>query len=367
MKIALVCTSLGYSRRGFERFTFELFDQLKDELPVTLFSSRLNGRSNEVSLPCLKYDRFLRAFAGKARDNYFFSQLSYAFSFIPFVVWHDYDVVHYSETAIGSFLFHARRMFGFRYKLIFTDALGLDPVLDKFLFARQDCSQAVSLPHYHKLIQAGVDPSKIAFIPYGINSKRYLLEQDKEKLRDQYRIPKGKIVILSVAALNRRHKRIDYLIREVSRLDEKYFLLVVGHPEESDLIKFGQKQLGENFKTLYVPFDQMPEIYCLADLFVVPSLVEGFCLALVEAMASGLPVIAHDSSHFKWIIGDDRSLPNLEAEGVLSAKITEIMKNYRESVVIAAQNRERAIQRFDWDHLKKDYVNLYERVLSNGA
>ncbi len=363
MKIALVCSNLGYAYRGFERFNFELFGQLKDELPVTLFGSRLNGASNEVSLPCLKYDRFLKIFAGKKRDNYFFSQLSYALSLIPFIVWHRYDIVHYSEPGIGSFLFHAKKLFGFKYKLIFTDALGLE---DKVLYERQDHSQAVTLPHYENMVHAGVSRRKLSFVPYGIDSRVYETKKSKEELRSKYGIPKDKIVILSVAALNRRHKRIDYLINEVSGLSEKYFLLVVGHPEEPDLIQLGEEKLGDNFKSLYVSFKDMPDLYQLANLFVIPSLAEGFCLALVEAMCAGLPVIAHNSAHFNWLTDEPRYLVDLRREGNLSQKITEIAGSYENFLSVAEKNRLKTIQRFDWANLKQDYHHLYERVLSNG-
>ncbi len=365
MKIALVCTSLGYSWRGFERFSLELFDLVKEELPITLFGCRSNGRPNEISLPCLKHDRFLRFLQGKTRDNYYFQQFSYALSFIPFVVWHEYDIVHCSEPALGHFLFHAKRKFKFRYKLLFTDGLGLHPALGRYSPERWDHIQTITLPHYHWMIHAGVKPAKISFLPYGVDSNRYQVRKNKKKLRDQYGIPEEKIVILSVAALNRRHKRIDYLIREVHRLGKDYFLLIVGQPEEPDLVRLGRESLDGNFKSLYVPFDQIAEIYHLADLFVFPCLIGEFGLALAEAMCAELPVIAH--RHFQWIVEEPRCLADLAQEGNLAKKIDEVVENFDTFRAIAERNRTRTAERFDWNHLKEGYLRMYERVFSNAS
>ena len=360
MKIALVCTSLGYSRRGFERFTLELFERIKNKLSVTLFGCNLNGKPNAVSLPCLKFDGLLRMFEGKARDNYYFQQLSYGLSFIPFVGFRGYDIVHYSEPALGHFLYFARKAFGFRYKLLFTDGLGLDPRLDKAFLERRDHIQAITEPHYQTLIRSGANSKKVSFIPYGVDSNRYTPKRNRTELRIKYGIPEGKKVILTVAALNRRHKRIDYVIREVSRLSKDYFLLVVGQPEEPDLAVLGRDMLGENFKTLYVSFDQVAEIYHLADLFVFPCLVGEFGLALAEAMCSGVPVIAH--SHFEWMTGPAGNLADLSQEGNLARKIDQVMANHQEVQRTAQQIQMEAASRFNWDHLVSKYVDMYESI-----
>ncbi|MBI4395372.1 MAG: glycosyltransferase family 4 protein [Candidatus Omnitrophica bacterium] len=362
MKIALVNSFLGYACRGLERFTFELFSLLQEDLPVTLFGSRLNGRQNSVSLPSLKFDGFLKIFKGKTRDNYYFHQLSYALSFIPYVALKGYDLIHYSESTIGNFLYHAKKKFGLKYKLLFTNwGFVGEPC------RRADHIQEITYPAYQKTLASGIDRSKVTFLPYGVQSKDYLVSYDRSKLRRQYGIPQDKIVILSVAALNRRHKRIDYLIREVARLSENYFLLVVGYPEERDLISFGQKQLVGRFKSLYFPFDAMPEVYHMADVFVLPSLIEGFCLALVEAMCAGLPVITHDSSHFAWMIEESRCLTNLEHDGNLAAKIEEVTSDYESYKRVAGQTSKRVVERFDWGHLKEDYIRLYQRVIPHAS
>ncbi len=179
------------------------------------------------------------------------------------------------------------------------------------------------------------------------------------------RPPKDKTVILTVAALNRRHKRIDYLIREVSRLKKDYFLLVVGQPEEPDLATLGKEMLGENFKTLYVPFDQVSEIYHLADLFVFPCLVGEFGLALAEAMCSDVPVIAH--SHFEWMTGPAGNLADLSQEGNLARKIDHVMSNYEEAQKTAGQIQRDTVNRFDWDHLVPKYLDMYESVYQSGT
>lgn len=364
MKIALVCTNLGYTRRGFERFSAELFDLVKADIPITLFGCQPNGRDRTVSLPCLKHDGLLKILKARERNHYYFQQLSYALSFIPWVALGRYDIVHYSEPAMGNFLFHARRFFGFRYKLLFTDGLGLDPNSDKTFFERSDHIQTITLPHYQKSIQCGVEPSKVSFIPYGVVSNRYSVKRDKNTLRDKYEIPNKKIVILTVAALNRRHKRIDYLIQEVNHLGKDYFLLIVGQPEEPDLIALGHETLKGNFKALYVSFDQVSEIYHLADLFVFPCLTGEFGLALAEAMCVGLPAIAH--FHFKWMVGDFRCLVDLREKGALARKIEKMVRNYEMFKQIAVDIQARAIKRFDWAGLKPRYLEMYEKVMNSG-
>jgi len=358
MKIALVCTNLGDAWRGLERFTLELFNVVKEDLPITLFGCRLNGRPNEVSLPCLKDDALLSIFKGRKRDNDYFQQLSYALSFIPFVAWQRYDVVHYSQMDLGIFLWHAKQRFKLKYKILFTN-WGLE---DRSCF-RPDYLQEITPSGYQRTIDLGVDPRKVTLLPFGVHSKNFLMTTDRNLLREKYGIPREKIVILSVAALNRRHKRIDYLIREVSRLGNDYFLLVVGRPEEPDLKILGHQRLGENFKSIYVEPGEIPGVYHLADLFVIPSLIEGFCLALVEAMCAGLPVIAHNAPVFQWVVGEPCCLVDLRKEGNLARKMEEIFKNYDTFKKIARSNQTRSSERFDWNRLKPEYLRLYEKVL----
>jgi len=55
------------------------------------------------------------------------------------------------------------------------------------------------------------------------------------------------------------------------------------------LLELGQRRLGERFRYSHVASESVPLLYAAADVFVHPALVEGYCLAAVEAMAAGLP------------------------------------------------------------------------------
>lgn len=362
LRAALVCTSLGYSKRGFERFTSELYDLLKGDMDIELFGCYGGEACEGRRLPCLKNDRSLSFLRGRAHGNYYFQQLSYAAFFIPWVMLRGYDLVHCSEPALANFLFHTKKRLGLRFKLLFTDALGLDPVSDKVFFERLDHVQVLTPEHEARLLSAGIQRKKFTRIPYGADSGRYDRRNERALFREKYGVPADSFVVVSVAALNRRHKRVDFLIEEVSRLGEDVFLFVAGNHEDASLLDLGKNKLGKRFKAVQVPQGQMSEIYPIGDVFVIPSLVEGFCLAVVEAMCAGVPVIAHDSPHFEWLIGDRRCLADLSVKGNLAKKINEVRRQPQIFADIASVLRQGAAERFDWKQLKSRYQELYERA-----
>ena len=365
MKTALVCTGLGRTNRGFERFTEELWELVREDLPVTLFGSGGQTHPRRKNFPSIRADGWFSFFKGKGQGPYYWQQLSYAFSFIPFIARNHYNLIHFSEPSLGNFLFHARKRFGLKYKLFFTDGLGLDPARDPNFFERMDLIQALTPIQQDRLVRAGIDSAKIAILPYGVCARDFSKLRDRHALRTRFGIPQDQTVILCVAALNRRHKRIDYLIREISSVKEQVFLVLVGQPEEKDLIQMGGDLLGNNFKFLYVLRHEMPEIYAASDLFVLPSLEEGFCLALVEAMCAGLPVLAHKAPHFEWLIGDLKGLIDMKMDGNLAGKIQEVLRTRAQFRRIARENQVRACERFDWENLKPQYLELYKRAFAS--
>lgn len=355
MKIALVCTGLGHVYRGYERFTLDLFNLIRDDLDITLFKGAppsLNGHEKTVwHLP--NHHRLYKLL--HLKNPYFYQQLSYAAFLIPELKKGRYSLVHYSEPALGNLLYHARRIFGLHYRLLYSNGIGLSPAHCR----RPDHLHELTELYSKEAAAAGIPAEKITTIPYGFNSRNFLMKNHKLALRSKYGIPEDKIVVLSVAAVNRSHKRIDYLLNEFSRLDDRFFLIMAGQIEDESLVKTAEEALPMRHRFIRIPFDRIPELYAASDYFVHTALVEGFCLALVEAMCAKLPIFAHDSPHFRWILGSNAGLSDLSIPGNL-AKELQANEGHDEKTLNARQLM--AVRRFDWDNLKNRYLAMYDRL-----
>ncbi|MGB3556044.1 MAG: glycosyltransferase, partial [Jannaschia sp.] len=106
-----------------------------------------------------------------------------------------------------------------------------------------------------------------------------------------------------------------------------------------------------------------------ADIFVIPSLWEGFGLAAVEAMNAGLPVVASDIPGLREVVGDDGTCgilvdPNSAVE--IGNAISSLMADPDRRREMGRHARQRA-RTFDADRMVSDYANLIDTVLCGKA
>jgi glycosyltransferase involved in cell wall biosynthesis len=163
--------------------------------------------------------------------------------------------------------------------------------------------------------------------------------------------------VLSVAALNRGHKRIDYVIEEVARLPEpRPYLLLVGQPEPDTpgLRALAHSLLGQDGHSIRtVPAAEVSSLYRASDVLVLASLGEAFGRVLIEAMAEGVPCVAHDYAVTRYVLGDHGQLGNLSRPGGLA----ELLGSVSAPVPDEAERRHRfAYEHFSWDRLRPAYV-----------
>src|SRR3972149_4788522 len=132
--------------------------------------------------------------------------------------------------------------------------------------------------------------------------------------------------MLSVGALD-SWKRLDLAIKAVSRLENASLLLVGRGPQEAQLRKLGKKLLPKRFKIMSFPYSQMPGVYKVADIFTYPTVPwESFGIALVEAMASGLPVVVTNDPIRKEIVGRAGVLVNPKDTASYSIALENALK-----------------------------------------
>jgi glycosyltransferase involved in cell wall biosynthesis len=113
--------------------------------------------------------------------------------------------------------------------------------------------------------------------------------------------------------------------------------------------------------TGYVPFDDLPAIYNLAEFFVFPSLYEGFGLPVVEAMACGTPVITSATSSLEEIASDAAELVDPTNTDSLLAAIRRLATEpaYRRDLAERGRQRSRA---FSWTQTAKEMLAVYHRA-----
>lgn len=193
----------------------------------------------------------------------------------------------------------------------------------------------------------------ISIIPNGVDLQKFT------PLGEHIDLGLPKPIVLCVASLSRKgHKRVELAIRAVSKVPGAS-LLVCGDGSDRDYFQaLGDKLLGsQRFAIRVFPFDQMPLVYRSADVFTLPSDQEPFGNAYVQAMASGLPVVATDDSLREFIIAD---------AGIL-CDVTRIDK-YAESIQKVLSNDWKAkaldnAKRFSWQLIAQRYRDLIVEII----
>lgn len=118
--------------------------------------------------------------------------------------------------------------------------------------------------------------------------------------------------------------------------------------------------------------EELPEIYASADLFVAPSITakdgdqEGFGLVIIEAMASGTPVVASRSGGIVDIIEDGQNglLAEEKASIELAEKINLVLNN-QELCEKLKQEGMKTAEQYDYKQIAKKYRNIIEKQIDN--
>lgn len=149
----------------------------------------------------------------------------------------------------------------------------------------------------------------VDYIPgVGIDLKkvRNLTEQDVIRKKEELGLPFNKKILLSAGELIRR-KNHESIIRAVAQMeDESFVYLICGHGELQEYLESLVKELEVEDKVFFAGYrPDIFEIYGIADLYVFPSFQEGLPMAMLEAMANGLPVVCSDIRGSRDLMNDE--------------------------------------------------------------
>lgn len=359
LKVALVCPTLGQTRRGYERFIGDLFRELRTRADVTLFKGAGPEALDEIVVPHLRRTGILEKVTGGrlAYTRYRLEFASFAAAAWPRLAAGRYDLVHFIDPPLARWFAHGRRMLRSPFALLFTDA---GPVpCDAWRYV--DRVHCLTPAAREAALRAGTPAERLTMIPVGVDPTQFRCDEDRTELRRRHGVPQEAFVVLAVTTLNRHHKRIDHLIEEVARVPGALLWIDAGlHPDgDPSLIDLARARLGERFHHTHVASSAVAELYRSADVLVSAALEESFGMALVEAATTGLPVITHDSPHFRWLLGESAERLDMALPGALAAALARRM-----AAAAPAPRSAAIVERLGWEALREDYLGMYRDTLA---
>jgi glycosyltransferase involved in cell wall biosynthesis len=357
---------LDHAYRGFETFARECFDALREDpgLEIDLVKGSGPRAERERAVPTLKRDSALARALARAtgRPSFRFEHLEFALSLQPLLLRRDPDLVYLSEWDTARTLSWIRRFTGRRFRLLLCNGTMATAGFDHLDHVQQLTPTALEV-----VLEHGADPTRHSMLPLGFDIGRefeWPSQEQRDALRRRHHLPVDRRILLSVAALNRYHKRLDYLIEEVARLPQpRPFVLLAGQVEaETDSIrKLAQERLGEDGHDIRtVSPDAVADLLQASDAFVLASLGEGLPRALIEAISHGLPCLTHDYGVSRFALGEHGRFGDFTQPEGLAALVADPIG---ERDPDAARARHRfAYDRFSWNRLRPRYVELLSRV-----
>lgn len=362
LRVAIACPGVGLVQRGYERYFLDIFNSVKEDIDITLYKGGGERTETEKVLTFVpRNGSLVKIFPVHKlfnRTHYHSECGSFALALLFQLMKEDYDIVHCIDPPLTRLLFRLRSLFRMKFKILHTHGCDMDPND----FPGADHTQHVSQARYIEAAECGLPEEHMSLVPVGFHPERFEVNATRDELRRSYGVNQDTFVILCIAAIDRRQKRLDYLIEEVSRLDGDYLLWLDGSLDhgDPDLIDLAKDTLGDKCRVTRVDSDKVGELHRLADVMVLCSLDESFALAIVEGAGNGTPVLTHNSPHFRWLLPKPESLLDMSREGALTERLATLMSRREELDKLKCSEEIRA--RYDWKNLKKDYVDLYYHV-----
>lgn len=184
----------------------------------------------------------------------------------------------------------------------------------------------------------------------------------KESIRKKYQLPEK--YILTVGSMESR-KNLLLIVKALRQIKEENCLVAIGKrtPYTETVEKYiSEHGLGHRIKLLHtVSFKELPAFYQMASLFVYPSYFEGFGIPVLEAIHSGLPVIAAKGSCLEEAGGPGAMYVDPDNETELAGQINKVLSDmhlYKEMV----RTEQAYAKRFSDENIAKEIMRVYQKL-----
>jgi glycosyltransferase involved in cell wall biosynthesis len=214
----------------------------------------------------------------------------------------------------------------------------------------------------------GVERARIEVTPHGVRVPGGARSLSLDALRARLQLGSSRIVLC--VAQKRPYKNLQALVHALEGLDDDVVLVLPGAPtaHERELRELA-RELGVEARVRFpswVTEEELDGLYALAEVFVLPSLIEGFGIPVIEAMARGVPVACANVSALPEVAGDAALLFDPQRQEQVTAAIRRILDDRALAAALAVSGRERAAE-FTWLRTGQASLAGYRRAIAARA
>jgi glycosyltransferase involved in cell wall biosynthesis len=288
------------------------------------------------------------------------------------------DVIHVPYTSNSPLAYPmvlAKKLFGIPPYVIVIHGGGMYPwkpkIIHKLFFQYADAVIAIS-----EIIRTEYEKRccrRIEVIPPLIPFRES--KNSKEKLRVKYGFD-GKDTILLFLGTIKKIKGCDILLDAFFSLGEEYLeknnlkLLYVGDGPMKPILTKRVYEKGFNKYVKFfgsIQYESIPDMYKIADIYVVPSLFEGTPIALLEALFNGLPIIGTDTNGINNIICNERSglLFKKEDIGDLKEKIRNLVEDKELRIQLGNSGKKDYFKTYNFNDAVSKHIKLYRNIIED--
>ena len=211
----------------------------------------------------------------------------------------------------------------------------------------------------------GVPRDRIEVTPLGVRTPRAAPSVTEAELRTRLQLGAARVVLC--VAQKRPYKNLHSLVRALPELEEDAVVVLPGTPTayERDLRTLAA-ELGVASRVRFLEWleeDELERLYCLSSAFVLPSLIEGFGLPVLEAMARGVPVACANAAALREVAGEAALLFDPARQEEVTAAVRRLLDDRALAGRLAKAGYER-VEKFPWERTGAATLAGYRRAIA---
>jgi len=237
----------------------------------------------------------------------------------------------------------------------------LAPFVDRIITVSQQLREWL-------VCDVGIRSDKVLAIPNGVDSERYESLPPRDLTRSHFGYAPHDFVIGTVGRLDpvKNQVALAEAAEQLARRGVHVKVVIVGDGPERDALEKQAARLPFRTIQLLGQRDDVPNLLGMLDVFALPSLAEGMCNTLLEAMAAGLPIVATNVGGNPEVVVD--SVTGMLVRAGDPVPLAESIARYAASAQLRREHgdagRQRVRQVFSLEAMLSRYVNLYRDTLA---